>query len=153
MSNRCPLTRRSLAASLVLGPALLHAPVAAAQPSWRPARPVRMVVPYTPGGGADTTARLLAGPMGAAIGQPIVVENRPGAGGSIGAAEVARARLDGHTLMCDASAHVVNPAVLRGLPSITPPPSRRSAKSRSSRWSRWCLPRRAQARWPSWRRT
>ena len=45
-----------------------------------------------------------------------MVENRPGAGGSIGAAEVARARPDGHTLMCDASAHVVNPAVLRGLP-------------------------------------
>ena len=115
MFNGHRLTRRTLAAGLVIGPALMR-PTAAvvAQPSWRPDRPIRMVVPYTPGGGADTTARLLAGPMGAALGQPIVVENRPGAGGSIGAAEVARARPDGHSLMCDASAHVVNPAVLRG---------------------------------------
>src|SRR5215212_7749955 len=114
MSNCHRLTRRSLVAGLVLSPALLRASAVVAQPSWRPSRPVRMVVPYTPGGGADTTARLLAGPMGTVLGQPIVVENRPGAGGSIGAAEVARARPDGLTLMCDASAHVVN-AVLRGL--------------------------------------
>jgi tripartite-type tricarboxylate transporter receptor subunit TctC len=116
MPTQRPLTRRTVAAGLVLGPSLLRPSVASAQPAWRPSRPVRMLVPYTPGGGADTTARLLAGPMGAALGQPVVVENRPGAGGSIGAAEVARARPDGHTLMCDASAHVVNPAVLRGLP-------------------------------------
>ena len=153
MPNRRPLTRRTLAAGLVFGSALLRAPVVASQPSWRPSRPVRMVVPYTPGGGADTTARLLAGPMGASLRQPIVVENRAGAGGSIGAAEVARARPDGHTLMCDASAHVVNPAVLRGLPfdyaaAFTP-----ISRSRSSRWSCWCPRRRVRAPSPSWCRT
>ena len=115
MPNQPRLTRRTMAAGLVLGSTLLRVTATAAQPAWRPSRPIRMLVPYTPGGGADTTARLLAGPMGAALGQAIVVENRPGAGGSIGAAEVARARPDGLTLMCDASAHVVNPAVLRGL--------------------------------------
>ncbi len=116
MPEPLPSLRRGFLAGLGLGGILLRGASTAAQSAWRPARPVRSVVPYTPGGGADTTARLLAGPMGAALGQPLVVENRPGAGGSIGAAEVARAAPDGHALMCDASAHAVNPAVLRGLP-------------------------------------
>ncbi|WP_160120348.1 Bug family tripartite tricarboxylate transporter substrate binding protein [Rhodovarius lipocyclicus] len=104
-------SRRALMAGLAATPVS-----ASAQPAWRPSRPIRLIAPYTPGGGADTLARLLAGPMGDTLGQPIVVENRPGAGGSIGANEVARAEPDGHTLMCDASAHVVNPAMLRDLP-------------------------------------
>jgi tripartite-type tricarboxylate transporter receptor subunit TctC len=80
-----------------------------------PARPIRMVVPYPPGGGADTTAGLLAEPMGVFLGQTIVVENRAGAGGSIGAGAVAQSAPDGHALLLDAGAHVVNPALIPNL--------------------------------------
>lgn len=106
------LTRRALGAGLLATPFLPRG--AAAQ--WAPSRPIRMIAPYPPGGGVDTTSRLLAVPMGSFLGQPIVVENRAGAGGSIGAAEVARSAPDGHTVMIDAMAHTVNPALLRGLP-------------------------------------
>jgi hypothetical protein len=80
-----------------------------------PGRPIRFIAPYAPGGGIDTTARLLAGLMGASLGQPLVVENHSGAGGALGAAELARSAPDGHTIMVDASAHVVNPALLTNL--------------------------------------
>lgn len=100
-----------------LGAALLSAPLfRPALAQWAPARPIRLIAPYPPGGGVDTTARLLAGPMGGVLGQSIVVENRAGAGGSIGAAELARAAPDGHTIMVDAMAHTVNPSLIRGLP-------------------------------------
>jgi tripartite-type tricarboxylate transporter receptor subunit TctC len=100
-----------------LGAALLSAPLLRpALAQWAPARPIRLIAPYPPGGGVDTTARLLAGPMGGVLGQSIVVENRAGAGGSIGAAELARAAPDGHTIMVDAMAHTVNPSLIRGLP-------------------------------------
>jgi tripartite-type tricarboxylate transporter receptor subunit TctC len=105
------ITRRALGAGLA---ALAASGPAMAQ--WAPSRAMRMIAPYPPGGGVDTTSRLLAGPMGAFLGQTIVVENRAGAGGSIGAAELARAAPDGHTVMVDAMAHTVNPALLRGLP-------------------------------------
>lgn len=78
--------------------------------------PLRFVVPYAPGGGADQAARLLAGPLGAELGQTILVENRTGGGGSIGAGLVAQARPDGLTLLVDSSAHVANHVLLRGLP-------------------------------------
>ena len=107
-------TRRVLGAAILALPSL-RVGGAEAQPAW-PSRPIRLLAPYTPGGGVDTTARLLATPMGAALGQPVVVENRPGAGGSLGAGELARSAPDGHTIMVDALAHVVNPFVLRGLP-------------------------------------
>ena len=108
------LGRRALVGLLAL-PALAR--VAAAQgASWSPARPIRLIAPYPPGGGVDTTSRLLAAPMGAFLGQQVIVENRAGAGGSIAAAELARSAPDGQTIMIDALAHTVNPALLRNLP-------------------------------------
>jgi len=108
-------TRRAALSALGAALGTAAARPALAQPAW-PARPIRLIAPYTPGGGVDTTSRLLAGPMGAALGVTVVVENRPGAGGSLGAAELARAQPDGHTIMVDALAHVVNPFVIPGLP-------------------------------------
>jgi tripartite-type tricarboxylate transporter receptor subunit TctC len=69
-----------------------------AQGSWEPARPIRMVLGYTPGGAADAVARDLAPLMGKVLGQPVVVDYRPGAGGTIGAEAVATAPPDGYTI-------------------------------------------------------
>ena len=95
---------------------LLAAGPATAQEKTFPAGPVRIVSPYPPGGGTDTTARIIGPAMGEFLGQPILVENRGGAGGSIGAAEVARSAPDGQTVLVDALGHVVNPHLLKGLP-------------------------------------
>lgn len=80
-----------------------------------PERAIRMVVPYAAGGGADNTARIVAQRLGEILGQPIVIDNRPGAGGVIGADNVAKALPDGYTVLYDASAFGVNGA-LRKLP-------------------------------------
>ncbi len=80
-----------------------------------PEKPIRMVVPYAAGGGADNTARIVAQQMSTALGQQIVIDNRPGAGGVIGADNVAKAAADGYTVLYDASAFSVNPS-LRKLP-------------------------------------
>ena len=67
-----------------------------------PAKPVRVVVPYAPGGGTDTVARLAAARVQATLGQPVVVENRPGASANIGTEFVARAPADGYTVLVTA---------------------------------------------------
>jgi tripartite-type tricarboxylate transporter receptor subunit TctC len=81
-----------------------------------PAKPIRLVVTYPAGGGADAMARLLAPKLGEALGQPIVVENRGGGSGTIAADLVARASPDGYTLMLDATNHAVNPSLFAKLP-------------------------------------
>lgn len=80
-----------------------------------PTRPVRVIAPYSPGGQTDTVIRLLAPRMQEALGQPIVVENRTGAGGTIGAGVVAQAPADGHTLLFESFAFVVAPLIAKGL--------------------------------------
>ena len=112
--------RRSLLAWLIASGAIA-APLRAvgqapAERSTFPTRPIRFVVPYPPGGGGDTVSRLLSGPMAELLGQPVVIENRAGAGGSIGAAAVALAEPDGHTMLFDALGHVINPHLIRDLP-------------------------------------
>jgi tripartite-type tricarboxylate transporter receptor subunit TctC len=105
------MRRRSL-----LGFAAGLALPAVAQPlrPW-PDRPLRLIVPFPPGGAIDAMARLLAGPMAEALGQPVVVENRPGAGGATGTGLAAQAT-DGHTLLMISIAHAVNPALYPRLP-------------------------------------
>ena len=106
------MKRRSLALAL---PLLALAPSTWAQ-AW-PSRPIRLVVPFPAGGATDLLARAIAQGVGNAFGQPIVVDNRPGAGGTLGSAEVAKAVPDGHTLlMCTSSTHSIAPHLNPNLP-------------------------------------
>jgi tripartite-type tricarboxylate transporter receptor subunit TctC len=107
------LHRRTLLSSgLVL--AGMTAP-AAAQSAY-PNRPVRVLVNYSPGGAADSVARIVFAKLSERLGQPFVVENRPGGGGTIGASVVAHAAPDGYTIMHEATAFTINPSFLPSLP-------------------------------------
>src|SRR5947207_6781961 len=84
-----------------------------------PTKPVNLIVPYPPGGGTDVIARIVQEPLARQLGQPVLIENRGGAGGSIGTAFAAKATPDGHTLLFTLSSHTINPAIYRSLPFDT----------------------------------
>lgn len=104
--------RRRHAIALLSAPLLL--PAGARAQGWAPTRPVTLVVPFPPGGPTDLAARLLQAGMQPALGQPVVVDNRPGATGAIGSRHVAQSAPDGHTLLVAASGTLtINPVVMR----------------------------------------
>ena len=113
------ITRRQLLrATAGAAPLVAGIGTASAQADW-PARPVKVIVPYPPGGGADTVSRILFAKLGDALGQQFVIDNRGGAGGTIGAAVAAKAERDGYTILYDATAFSVNPSLYPRLPYDT----------------------------------
>lgn len=89
--------------------------VANAQVAWPKAQTIRFIVPFTPGSGTDVIARILANKLADSLGASIFVENKPGAGGTIGAGIVAKSNPDGYTFLIQSSGHVVNPSLYPGL--------------------------------------
>jgi len=87
-----------------------------AQAQEYPTRPIRIIVPLTPGSGADIAGRIIAARMSEHWKQPVLVENRAGAGGQIGTSAVVKSEPDGHTLLVQSSSHAANPAIYKSLP-------------------------------------
>jgi tripartite-type tricarboxylate transporter receptor subunit TctC len=113
--NRCFMGRslRALAVMAVLAAAVVPSGARAGD---YPIHPITLIVPSPAGGGTDTQARILAPKLGEILGQPVVIENRGGASGNIGAQAVANAAPDGYTLLAMISSHVMNPFVLKSVP-------------------------------------
>ena len=118
---------KKLLSTLTVMAAVLASSGAIAQAPY-PSKPIRFIVPFTAGSGTDIIARTVGDTMSKGLGQPIIIENKPGAGGTIAAAQVARGEADGYTVLIHSSGHALNPAIypnlsydtLRDLTGITP---------------------------------
>lgn len=109
---------RTLCSMTALVSAIAATSVAHAEVDY-PVRPIDLVVPYAPGGTTDLIARLIASKLGDVLKQPVIVMNRPGAGGAVGSGYAARQKPDGYTIvMAVESSHAVNPSVQKNLPMI-----------------------------------
>src|SRR5690349_12834966 len=108
------LARKPLA--VLFGSTLLLAPLATAQAETFPSRPIKLMVGASAGGTTDTMARAIAQPLSASLGQPVLVENRPGAGGNLAAETVAKAAPDGYTLLVSFTSHTINATLYPKLP-------------------------------------
>ncbi len=106
------LTRRTLLRSVGALAAASHLPAGLAQ-TWTPTQPVKMICPFPPGGAADLSARNLSPKLAAASAQPVVVENKTGAGGAIGAVAAARSAPDGHTLLLHTISMAIQPSLIK----------------------------------------
>lgn len=111
--HQFPLTRRTLAVAILSG---LTGIAGAQQADQYPNKPIKIIVPTTPGGGIDNGARILAESLREAWGQPVIIENRPGANSIIGHTAVAKAPADGYTLLFTSNAYVVVPLAVAKLP-------------------------------------
>ena len=100
---------------LLVAACLALAPLAAFAQDY-PVKPIRIIIPLTPGSGADIAGRIIAKHMGDAWKQPVLVENRPGAGGLIGTQAVVNSDPDGYTLLVQSASHAANPAIYKSLP-------------------------------------
>jgi tripartite-type tricarboxylate transporter receptor subunit TctC len=108
-------SRRTLLSALALP--VLARPALAQAPAWAPSRPIRLVLGFPPGGASDAAVRIIQPVLQAALGQSVVVDNRAGAGGNLGAEAVARAAPDGHTIgSANIGTLAVNPALVRNMP-------------------------------------
>jgi len=107
-----PIDRRTVGRAVLAAGALAAAGGVARAQSW-PTRPIRLVVPFATGGGSDFIGRFMAQRLGQALGQPVVVENRPGAGSTLGIELVVKSAPDGHTFGLIASSYTVTPSLYR----------------------------------------
>ncbi len=107
------LTRRATALALASGG---PATVARARAAWSPTQPVRVIIPFTPGGTMDPVARLAQAPLQQDLGQPVVLDHKPGGSTIIGTQEVARAAPDGHTLLLMANSFAGNITLRPSMP-------------------------------------
>lgn len=111
---RVSLSRRNAALGLLAAVGLALLPRAAPAQTW-PVKPIRLVVGFGAGGGTDIAARIVAQPLSEILGQPVVVENRPGGGGTTATEQVAHAPKDGYTALMMSNAHAIAPAIYKNL--------------------------------------